>query len=132
MNTWYIILIILGALIGYYLFVYFRQKKYLTFLTQEEIMKGYRKAQLIDVREPDEYEKGHIRGARNIPLTQLKQSLAAIRPDKPVYLYCEGYSRSSRAAEILYKNNYKEIYVLQGGFKKWTGKVDTKTRSQRY
>lgn len=132
MDTLLFVGIILAIIVGYYLYVYFRQKKYLTFLTQEEFIEGYRKAQLIDVREPDEYDKGHIRGARNIPLTQLKQSLAAIRPDKPVYLYCQTLNRSTRAAHILYKNNYKNIYVLQGGFKKWTGKINTKTRSKRY
>lgn len=132
MSGWYILIIILIAFIGYYLFVYFRQKKYLTFLTQDEFIEGYRKAQLIDVREPNEFEKGHIRGARNIPLTQLKQSLAAIRPDRPVYLYCQNTSRSTRAAHILYKNDYEDINVLRGGFKKWTGKVNTKTRLQRY
>lgn len=36
-------------------------------LTEEEFIKGYRKAQLIDVREPNEFEGGHILGARNIP-----------------------------------------------------------------
>lgn len=132
MNVLYTILIILAFFVGYYLFVYFRQKKYLTFLTQEEFIEGYRQAQLIDVREPNEFERGHIRGARNIPFTQLKQSLAAIRPDKPVYLYCQNHSRATRAAHILYKNNYKDLNVLHGGFKKWTGKVNTKTRLQRY
>jgi|SRR5690625_4201829 len=132
MKPLYFLLIILVALIAYYVYVYFRQKKYLTFLTQEEFIKGYRKAQLIDVREPNEYERGHIRGARNIPLTQLKQALSAIRPDKPVYLYCQTQNRSARAAHILYKNNYGDINVLQGGFKKWTGKIDTKSRSKRY
>lgn len=130
MKSLYIFLIVLAVLIAYYLFVYFRQRKYLTFLTQEEFIEGYRKAQLIDVREPNEYERGHIRGARNIPLTQFKQSLSAIRPDKPVYLYCQTHNRSARAAHILYKNNYENINVLRGGFKKWTGKVDTKTRSR--
>lgn len=123
---YYVLLAILIALIIYYVYVYFRQKKYITFLTQEEFIKGYRKAQLIDVREPSEFEKGHIKGARNIPLTQLKASLAAIRPDKPVYLYCQSHNRSTRAAHILYKNNYKDINVLQGGFKKWTGKISVK------
>lgn len=132
MKVLYSILIILALLIGYYLFVYFRQRKYLTFLNQDDFIEGYRKAQLIDVREPNEYERGHIRGARNIPLTQLKQSLAAIRPDKPVYLYCQTHNRSTRAAHILYKNNYDNINVLHGGFKKWTGKINNKTRLQRY
>lgn len=132
MKVLYTVLIILALLIGYYLFVYFRQRKYLTFLQQEEFIEGYRKAQLIDVREPNEFERGHIRGARNIPLTQLKQSLAAIRPDRPVYLYCQNHNRSTRAAHILYKNDYEDLNVLHGGFKKWTGKVNNKTRLQRF
>lgn len=122
----YILLGILVLLIGYYLFAYFRQKKYLTFLTQEEFIEGYRKAQLIDVREPNEFDRGHIKGARNIPLTQLKASIAAIRPDKPVYLYCQTHNRSARAAHILYKQNYQDINILHGGFKKWTGKINAK------
>ena len=121
-----VLLILLAILIAYYVITYFRTRKYLNVLTQEEFIKGYRKAQLIDVREPKEYESGHIRGARNIPLSQFKQSLAAIRPDKPVYLYCQNTTRSYRAAQILKKHNYQNINVLQGGFKKWTGKIDTK------
>lgn len=121
-----VLLILIAILIAYYVITYFRTRKYLNVLTQEEFIKGYRKAQLIDVREPKEYESGHIRGARNIPLSQFKQSLAAIRPDKPVYLYCQNTTRSYRAAQILKKHKYQNINVLQGGFKKWTGKIDTK------
>src|SRR5699024_5456816 len=124
--TLLLLIIVLILIIGYYLFTYFRQKKYLKVLTQEEFIKGYRRAQLIDVREPQEFDRGHIRGARNIPLTQLKQSMAAIRPDKPVYLYCQNTGRSTRAANILYKNKYEDLNILKGGFKKWTGKVDYK------
>lgn len=97
--------------------------KIITELTQEEFIQGYRKAQLIDVREPNEFEGGHILGARNIPLTQLKMRLQEIRTDKPVYLYCQGSSRSGRAAQILYKHGCRDIYRLKGGFKKWTGKI---------
>src|SRR5690625_2645273 len=118
------LIILLILIIVYYFITYFRQRAYLKVLTQEQFIEGYRRAQLIDVREPNEFDKGHIRGARNIPLTQLKQSMAAIRPDKPVYLYCQNNSRSSRAAHILNKNKYEDLNVLKGGFKKWTGKVD--------
>lgn len=120
------LLIVLVLIIGYYLFNHFRQKTYLQVLTQEQFIEGYRKAQLIDVREPQEFDRGHIRGARNIPLTQLKQSLNALRPDKPVYLYCQNNSRAARAAHVLKKNKYEDISVLKGGFKKWTGKIDYK------
>lgn len=123
-----VLIVILVLLIGYYVISFFRRKQYLNILTQEEFIEGYRKAQLIDVREQQEYENGHIRGARNIPLSQFKQSLAAIRPDKPVYLYCQNMTRSSRAAQILRKHKYEDINILQGGFKKWTGQIKSKKR----
>lgn len=117
--------IILGFVIMY-LLRHFQQKKYLNVLSQDEFIKGYRKAQLIDIREPQEFDRGYIRGARNLPLTQMKQRLIELRPDKPVYLYGQGNGRSKRAAHLLYKNNYQDINILDGGFKKWTGKVDSK------
>lgn len=120
------LLIFLVILIVYYLFTFFRQKSFLNILTQEQFIEGYRKAQLIDVREQQEFERGHIRGARNIPLTQLKQNLMALRSDKPVYLYCQNSTRSSRAAQLLKKQKFEDINMLKGGFKKWTGKVDSK------
>src|SRR5699024_12125747 len=69
------LLIVLLLIILYALFNYFRQRKYLTVLTQEQFIEGYRKAQLVDVREQNEFDNGHIRGARNIPLTTKKQSI---------------------------------------------------------
>ncbi|AWI12833.1 MULTISPECIES: rhodanese-like domain-containing protein [Bacillaceae] len=118
-----VLIIILFALLSYSLFNYFQRKRIIKVLTQEEFIEGYRKAQLIDVREPNEFESGHILGARNIPLTQLKMRMKEIRPDKPVYLYCQGSSRSGRAAQMLYKKGYKQLYQLKGGFKKWTGRI---------
>lgn len=123
MTSFLILLAIIIAIFAWWAFNKLQQKRILTVLTQDEFIKGYRKAQLIDVREPNEFESGHILGARNIPLTQLKMRLKEIRTDKPVYLYCQNNSRSGRAAQILYKNGCKELYQLQGGFKKWTGKI---------
>ncbi|KGR81594.1 rhodanese-like domain-containing protein [Lysinibacillus odysseyi] len=120
------IAIILGVIIAYVLINSFRLKKAVTGLTQEEFIKGYRKAQLIDLREPKEFEAGHILGARNVPMTQMKQRHKEIRPDLPVYLYCQNTGRSARAALMLKKKGYNQIYQLQGGFKTWTGKVKSK------
>ncbi|MBU8684238.1 rhodanese-like domain-containing protein [Bacillus haynesii] len=121
-----IVLLICAALIIYAVVSYIYQQRIMKTLTEEEFRAGYRKAQLIDVREPNEYEGGHILGARNIPLSQLKQRKSEIRPDKPVYLYCQNNVRSGRAAQTLRKHGCKEIYNLKGGFKKWGGKIKTK------
>jgi rhodanese-related sulfurtransferase len=126
LDTLITLLIVAGAILTYSLFTWFYQKRILTTLTEDQFREGYRKAQLIDVREPNEFEGGHILGARNIPLSQLKNRLREIRPDKPVYLYCQSGMRSSRAATMLHRKGYKELSHLQGGFKKWSGKVKTK------
>ncbi|KRG17101.1 rhodanese-like domain-containing protein [Lederbergia galactosidilytica] len=123
MTALYTLLVILGIIIIFSLYNFFRQKKILNTLSEDEFRSGYRKAQLIDVREPNEFDAGHILGARNIPISQLKNRMKEIRPDKPVYLYCQSGMRSGRAGQMLYKKGYKQLYHLQGGFKKWSGKI---------
>jgi rhodanese-related sulfurtransferase len=126
LSSLYSLLIIIAVVVIYSVFTYFYQKKVVKTVTEEEFRAGYRKAQLIDVREPNEFEAGHILGARNIPTSQLKMRMKEIRPDMPVYLYCQSGMRSARAAQFLNRRGYKDLTQLQGGFKKWTGKVKTK------
>lgn len=124
-STWFLI-ILAAALISYSAFTFFYQRKIMKHLTEEEFRGGYRKAQLIDVREPNEFEGGHILGARNIPLSQLRQRYKEIRSDQPVYLYCQNTVRSGRAAQMLKRKGYGDLNCLKGGFKGWTGKVKKK------
>ncbi len=126
MDVLYTLLIFIVLVVAYSLITWFRQKRAVTTLTQEEFIAGYRKVQLIDVRESADFENGHILGSRNIPLSQLKTRLIEIRPDKPVYLYAQSEVVSGRAALLLKKKGYKELYQLKGGFKMWTGKIKTK------
>lgn len=125
-TTIYIMIVVLAAIIVYAIIQALRLKKAVTNLTQEQFIEGYRKAQLIDVREPKEFDGGHILGARNIPSSQLRQRFKEIRPDKPVYLYCQSGARSARAAMFLKKKGYTELHQLQGGFRGWTGKIKSK------
>lgn len=124
-----IVLGILGAIIVFGIYTFFtgmKMKKSVTTLSQDEFIQGYRKAQLIDVREPKEFEGGHILGARNIPASQMRTRMKEIRKDKPVYLYCQSGARSARTAMTLKKNGYDQLYQLDGGFRKWTGKIKSK------
>nr|WP_318615000.1 rhodanese-like domain-containing protein [Sporosarcina sp. YIM B06819] len=123
-------LIILGVaavlLIGYMVIMMLRLRKAVTNLTQDQFIEGYRKAQLIDVRETKDFDAGHILGARNIPYSQFRQRFKEIRPDKPVYLYDQNGGKSARAALFLKKKGYGQLFHLQGGFRLWTGKVKSK------
>lgn len=121
--------ILIGALvliIAFGVYRFFKARKIMNTLSEDKFREGYRKAQLIDVREPKEFDGGHILGARNIPLSQMKNRLIEIRKDKPVYLYCQSGARSARAAMMLHKKGYEDLNMLEGGFKKWTGKIKTK------
>lgn len=122
----YYLLAILGGFIIYSAGMWLYQKKIITTLTEEEFIAGYRKAQLIDVREANEFDAGHILGARNIPISQFKMRYKEIRPDKPVYLYCQSSLRSGRAGQMLKRKGYHDLYHLKGGFKQWSGKVKKK------
>jgi rhodanese-related sulfurtransferase len=114
------------AVIAYSVFTYFYQKRIVKTVTEEEFRAGYRKAQLIDVREPNDFQAGHILGARNIPISQIRTRMQELRSDLPVYLYDQNGMRSARAAQFLYRKGYKDLTQLQGGFKKWSGKVKVK------
>ncbi|MBB5173095.1 rhodanese-like domain-containing protein [Texcoconibacillus texcoconensis] len=93
-------------------------------VTTEEFKEGYRKAQLFDIREEKEFNTGHILGARNLPLSQMRHRLTEVRPDQAVYLYDQNGSRIAQASKLLKKKRgVEEIVALKGGFKKWTGKI---------
>lgn len=127
MEFLYITIAVVVAIIIYAVIMYFRMKKAVTNLTQEQFIEGYRRAQLIDVREPKDFAAGHILGARNIPQSQLRQRFKEIRSDKPVYLYDQNGARSGRVAIFLKKKGYDQLFQLQGGFKQWTGKIKSKS-----
>ncbi|BAQ11236.1 rhodanese-related sulfurtransferase [Bacillus sp. OxB-1] len=123
----YVLIALAAGLIIYFIVTAVRLRKAVTDLSQEQFIEGYRKAQLIDVREPKDFDAGHILGARNIPYTHFRQRYKEIRPDKRVFLYDQNGGKSARAALFLKKKGYDQLYHLQGGFRQWTGKIKSKS-----
>jgi rhodanese-related sulfurtransferase len=76
---------------------------------------------LLDVRQPGEYEAGHIPGSRLIPLPDIKERFSEIDPNKPAIVYCAIGGRSRVAAQMLAGENFSKVYNLSGGFKAWQG-----------
>ena len=75
------------------------------------------KVTLIDVRTPDEFALGALKGAINIPLDDMRERMKEISQDKPVYLYCGVGLRGYLASNILLQNGFKEVKNLIGGLK---------------
>ena len=75
-----------------------------------------KKACIIDVREPDEFAAGHVTGAKNIPLSQLRERTAEIPQNKPVYLHCRSSQRSYNAIMALQNLGWNNLYNISGSF----------------
>lgn len=77
---------------------------------------------LLDVREPEEYEAGHMVGAFNVPIRTLSQNLDLL-PDKSasIVVICKGGARAMLAATTLDLLGYENVKVLKGGYDAWAG-----------
>lgn len=113
--------VILGGWMG---FNYWRLRQAATVIDNGEFAEKMHGGQVIDLRDPSEFRRKHILGARNIPYQQLKQSVGAIRKDKPVLIYENDRGQLvTPAALYLKKQGYSEIYILSYGLNGWNGKV---------
>ncbi len=80
-------------------------------------------AVVIDVRTKAEYNSGHIKGSKNIPLNSLGQNLKKVGAiDKPVITCCASGMRSASAKNILQSAGYKEVYN-GGGWRNLQNKI---------
>ena len=79
---------------------------------------------VVDVREPFEWDAGHIAGALHIPLGELPDRMTSELPDKaaPLLLYCRSGARSGRAAQYLVANGYENVANLKALIDGWAGR----------
>lgn len=76
---------------------------------------------LVDVREPEDWQKGTIPGATTIPRGVLELNIDQVTTDKDrkIVLYCGGGSRSALAAYMLQKMGFRNVLSLAGGYRGW-------------
>ena len=78
------------------------------------------KGQLVDVRTPGEYNRGHIEGAKNINIADnFADNIQKLDKNEPVYVYCAVGGRSSQAMKMMHQMGFKEVYNLMGGYNAW-------------
>jgi rhodanese-related sulfurtransferase len=76
---------------------------------------------VLDVRDEAEVRQGRIKGARHIPLKELKNRMGELQKyrDKSVVVYCRTGNRSAQASEILCSNGFANVINLHGGVVAW-------------
>jgi rhodanese-related sulfurtransferase len=84
-------------------------------------------AVILDVREPAEFDMGHLPGAVNIP-RGLLEFMVGNNPvlkdfDQCMMVYCKNGGRSTLASDTLQKMGFKQVTMLSGGFDSWTGNI---------
>lgn len=77
---------------------------------------------IVDVREPQEWEEGHIPGAKHIPLGQLPERFRELEQDREWFVVCRSGGRSGLACELLSENGYNAVNMT-GGLLAWRGKL---------
>ncbi|MGE2716187.1 rhodanese-like domain-containing protein [Mycolicibacterium litorale] len=75
-------------------------------------------ALLLDVREDDEWQRGHAADALHIPMGDVPSRLAEVDPQATVYVMCHVGGRSQRVAQYLARNGYHAVNV-SGGMLAW-------------
>ncbi|HKS44238.1 MAG TPA: adenylyltransferase/sulfurtransferase MoeZ [Amycolatopsis sp.] len=85
------------------------------------------KFELIDVREPHEYEIVNIKGAKLIPKDRILsgEALSELPQDKPIVLHCKSGARSAEALAALHRAGFRDATHLGGGILAWANQIDT-------
>ena len=73
---------------------------------------------ILDVREVDEFQAGHIEGALNAPLSTLDKEYEQLDSSKRYYVICQGGMRSERACQFLETKGF-DVVNVEGGMNQW-------------
>ena len=80
--------------------------------------------QVLDVREPDEYQIARINGACLVPLSTLPQRLKELDPSQAYYIHCKAGGRSLKALQFLREQGFQNLKSVKGGISAWSDEID--------
>lgn len=88
---------------------------------QATLLINQQNALVLDVREASEYQGGHVLNSRHVPLGEIETRSAEIEKykAKPVIVVCESGNRSDKAAAVLRKQGFGQVFSLSGGIGAW-------------
>lgn len=89
----------------------------------KEMLDQQEDFQLVDVREPHEYEAANINGEL-IPLQTIPQNIDKIDKNKKVVVMCRSGKRSANAIQYLQSQGFKDLHNLEGGILAWKAEID--------
>jgi rhodanese-related sulfurtransferase len=90
----------------------------LTTLQVTQLING-KNATIVDIRPPEEFAKGSLPNARNLPADKVKAGAGALKKDKPVIVVCANGRSAGSVAAQLRSNGFNEVFVLAGGLAAW-------------
>lgn len=90
----------------------------LTTLQVTQLING-KNATIVDIRPPEEFAKGSLPNARNLPPDRVKDGAGALKKDKPVIVVCANGRSAGSVAAQLRSNGFNEVFVLAGGLAAW-------------
>ncbi len=75
---------------------------------------------VVDVREQEEYDQGHIQGTLLIPMGAVPNRIGELPKEKDIVLVCASGARSSQVAQFLVEQGYLKVFNLEGGISAWS------------
>ena len=87
-------------------------------LAEFQILNQKEDITILDVREGDEFQAGHIEGALNAPLSTLDKGYEQLDASKRYYVICQGGMRSERACQFLETKGF-DVVNVEGGMNQW-------------
>ena len=86
----------------------------------QSLLSSEFKGFILDTREPEEYEEGHINTAILAPWHSILEKVSGIKKDTPLILYCRTGVRAIKSARLLEQAGFNNITLYTGSYQDWT------------